>query len=99
MEQQLIESALALTWKTMQDMREMTWYDEDAYWEWCPWTYYESSIEKFWWYLLSPEFIKKYSYIKNVPMNIPKAFWKAIYEYQSGDESYLIELLSKINDK
>ncbi len=81
-------------------------------------------IEKFCYYLLSPEFIEKYAKVtEDVPdetghtMNTYRKIYswtqierieiefkavyyteigKAIYEYQSGNEKPLIELLSKI---
>lgn len=97
--QQLIEKALALTGKKMEDMYE--WYQipaPESLWAWL-------SIEKFCYYLLSPEFIEKYTdFVWNkckkwewISINYSvDAFWKAIYEYQSWNETQLVELLKKI---
>ena len=84
MEQKLIESALWLTGKTMGDMEEiiatniMDYHNTDIY----P----EFSIEKFCYYLLSPEFIEKYNIYYPPSINkwnwIAKDFWEAIYEYK-----------------
>lgn len=103
----LIESALQLTWKSMEDMEE---YSVLVDWRWtvCDWEF-EFSIEKFCYYLLSPEFIEKYDKIEYPRVWSCRTcmyFWLAIYEYQRRDEKYpgwnetpLIELLSKINEK
>ena len=100
MENFLIESALWLTGKTMGDMEEiiatniMDYHNTDIY----P----EFSIEKFCYYLLSPEFIEKYCekviqkfYSETIEYYI-KCFWRWIYMYQSWKENDLINLLSKI---
>lgn len=93
MKQELIESALKLTWKSIDDMevvlpRTML-----------PKTF---SIEKFCYYLLSPEFIEKYvekvnffTYDKYVYL---LEMAEAISEYQSWNEQPLISLLEKIWD-
>ena len=95
----LIENALNLTGKTMEDMKELIdlWNNDAGYY---------FSIEKFCYYLLSPEFIEKY--YKNMYPNkeiytysnffhwYTERFWIAIYEYQSWNEEPLQELLSKI---
>ena len=73
------------------------------------WRKLDFSYHKFFSYLLSPEFIEKYypyakAYIefKYFPIDakhkeeIAKAFWEAIYEYQSWNSRPLIDLLSKI---
>lgn len=106
----LIESALQLTWKSMEDMEECISYTN------CCWHHpscscedhneYEFSIEKFCYYLLSPEFIEKYDKIEYPRVWSCRTcmyFWLAIYEYQRRDEKYpgwnetpLIELLNKI---
>lgn len=101
----LIKNALTLTGKTMEDIEEIKWwkFDESGY----VFNYKtELSIEKFCYYLLSPEFIEKY--YKNMYPNeeiytysnffhwLTERFWIAIYEYQSWNEEPLIELLSKI---
>ena len=57
---------------------------------------YEFSIEKFCYYLLSPEFIEKYDKIEYPRVWSCRTcmyFWLAIYEYQSWNEKPLIELL------
>lgn len=99
----LIENALALTGKTMEEMQTITP-------DWSNWWF---SIEKFCFYLLSPEFIEKYrkiyddsdTYIRDAEWNpiesiyTPKewgkaltwtacAIWWAIYEYQRKDEEF-----------
>lgn len=106
----LIENALALTGKTMDDMEEIyKSYDKVA----CIVDYenmdlhfdYSTrfSIKNFCYYLLSPEFIEKYSEIYNYvegenfeERTIAFTFWLAIYEYQNGDSQPLITLLQKI---
>lgn len=83
----LIEKALELTWKNI-------YYIYDDYAE-CS----NYSIEKFFVYLLSPSFIDKYyEEFWSIPWykNIEHWFWEAIYSYQSGDSSQLINLLEKI---
>lgn len=108
---QLIEKALGLTWKNMEDMEEV-WEIEYE------WTYdFKFSIEKFCYYLLSPEFIEKYKqhvhppFIKSpktdedVLNNILRSvetweivlqFANGIYLYHEWDEWLLTELLWKI---
>lgn len=85
--EKLIENALNLTGKTMEDILNDT---QD---------YHEQALC---YYLLSPEFIEKYDRII-YPENIDRypylqslRFWQAITEYQSGNEKPLIELLSEI---
>ncbi len=91
--QELIEKALALTGKTMEDMKEYIipkWKPYD-YWR------YEFSYPKFCYYLLSEKFIEKYT--SPLWTSIPwttSLIAKAIYEYQSWNEQPLIDLLSKI---
>lgn len=90
----LIEKALALTGKTTDNVEVFTWSSIGF------------SIEKFWWYLLSDNFLRSYlksnyqyskaSEDKRVKFVILKYFSRAIYEYQSGDSSRLIKLLSII---
>lgn len=108
MQQQIIENALALCGKTMEDMTE-------TYIFWNTIVKERFSIEKFWWYLLGPEFI--YEYLEEIDYEnnpdycddeYPKwyaysQFWVAIWEYQRRDEEFpdwneqpLIELLTKI---
>ena len=111
----LIEKALALTWKTMEWIREdnliivsnIIQPKIGDYWiyDWAE-IKTDISIVKFYAYLLSPSFIEKYMPIL-FPFEIisdyewyllhtAKDFWEAIYNYQSGDSSKLINLLSKI---
>jgi hypothetical protein len=93
-----IESALALTGKTMEDIQEMT--SQDRYdWMW----YYRISIEKFFYYLLSPEFIEEYKqsrkslfWTMQSEYYYCERFWQAIYEYQSWNSAPIVELLTKI---
>ena len=77
----------------MEDMEEIMNWDFDR----------EFSIEKFCYYLLSPEFIHEYygKYWDDVewiayPEDYYPVFWTAIWEYQKGNEQPLISLLSKI---
>lgn len=101
LDNKLIESALQLTGNTMEDM-----YEQICYWEYDT---KEFSIEKFCYYLLSPEFIEKCrnANILNCDKNNINArtddlevyimeFGTAIYEYQLGNEQQLITLLEKI---
>ena len=99
MEQKLIESALALTGKTMEDMEVIVqeWpcqcSNNTHYINW------EFSIEKLCYYLLSPSFQDKYYQLFwscNDCMNPENEFWWAIYEYQSWNEEHLIKLLTPI---
>lgn len=89
--QQLIEKALALTGKTMEDMRADVYHE----FNW----YTNFSIEKFCYYLLSPWLQKVYN--DNIEptwfhTTMYLMFWESIYEYQSGNEEPLEILLSKI---
>lgn len=96
--QQLIESALALTWINLLENNISKRNFE--------WNIVEFSIEKFFFYLLSLDFLYKYvKFIKVYwePVSDDKKvrdFWvrflDAIFLYQSGNEKPLIELLSKI---
>ena len=93
LDNKLIESALQLTGKTMEDVS-----DEDTsnrLW---------FRIDIFCYYLLDRQFIIKY-YQNQKPWYTPSIettdlmageFWYAIMEYQSGDEQPLIQLLKKI---
>jgi len=91
--QELIEKALQLTGKSMEDI-----YEIEEYKEWR----FDSFISypKFFTFLLSPSFIEKYEIYYPPSINkwnwIAKDFWQAIYEYQSWNEEPLIELLEKI---
>ena len=92
LDNKLIENALALTGKTMEDMEIVSWviYQKEE-------LTYRFSIEKFYAFLLSPEFIEKYCEIDDIrPSQWIVIIWWAIYKYQSGNEKPLIELLSKI---
>ena len=102
METKLIESALALTGKTMEDMQEIIY---TLIIDCLPWNtqVYEFSIEKFCYYLLGPEFIENYwnNYWDDVewiayPEDYYPVFWIAIWAFQKWDEKPLIELLSNI---
>ena len=94
----LIESALWLTGKTMEDTEEVSGviYQQEE-------LTYRFSIEKFCYYLLSPEFVEKYSKTINWEFffdwqeeRVARMFWLNIYRFQSWDEEPLIDLLSKI---
>ena len=96
----LIESALKLTGKKIEDMNIKIW----QYHEWDIHKWEHFSIEKFAYFLLSPEFIRKYrkpsTYEEWAPefewaMQVEE-FWWAIYEYQSWNPEPLINLLKKI---
>lgn len=64
LDKKLIESALALTWKTIDDMNIPKYlWDCSVNWMAFPEFWDEFSIEKFCYYLLSPEFIEKYAKI------------------------------------
>ena len=106
LDNKLIENALALCEYMYDDfMDEIYRWDSYSFsWEYC-WPKIEQkfSIEKFCYYLLSPEFIEKYAdrinwdfffewQYERVAMN----FWQAIYEYQDWLETTLIELLYKL---
>ena len=83
----LIEASLALTGKTTKDMYD--WGDTELFWDdWDIALTFRFSYPKFFYYLLSPEFIEKYenntrtSQWHTLPYTHIKEFWKAIYEYQ-----------------
>jgi hypothetical protein len=93
--QKLIEKALALTSKTIEDMYAGNIWQYEVEWNF--------SYQKFFYYLLSPEFIEKYdNHIKqdfiyiDGKKDIYRLFWQAIWEYQSWDSDLIIWLLSKI---
>ena len=113
LDNKLIESALQLTGKTMNDMTEpefvhrTQWFPKLYHWR-INWLF---SIEKFCYYLLSPEFIEKYTDTINIKNWYDVSdkflfeiqydwnaweFWKAVRKYQSWNEQPLIELLTKI---
>ena len=87
----LIESALALTWRTITSMQERL-----------PCEQFQFSYEYFYAYLLSPEFVEKYmlelgiSHIEERKEFLASDIWLAIYEQQSWNPQPLIYLLSKI---
>lgn len=90
---ELIEKALALTGKTMEDIEEKV----NKIW----WTMYKKfCIEKFCYYLLSPSFIEKYSneVTPSTMYMTPlcEMMWRIIHAYQKGNSEPLIELLQKI---
>lgn len=93
----LIEKALELTGKTMEDMNETIQREfVEEVWRF--------SIEKFVYYLLSEGFIDQYtqntwwttSELDYTFEDMAERFWKAIYQFQSWDAEPLISLLSKI---
>ena len=91
--QQLIQSALWLTGKSMDDM-EIVYSGRSLA--------FVFSIERFCYYLLSPEFIEKYRDViadfydfDKTHLSIER-FAKAIWYYQKWNEQPLIDLLSKI---
>ena len=105
LDNKLIESALQLTGKTMEDMNIPKYlWDCNVNWMAFPEFWDKFSIEKFCYYLLDKKFLIKY-YQNKKPWYTPSIettdlmageFWYAIMEYQSWNENPLIELLSKI---
>jgi len=96
LDNKLIISSLELTGKTMDLVLETKTIDHWSYWHE---PYEVISIERFCYYLLSPEFIEKYDKIEYPRVWSCRTcmyFWLAIYEYQLGNEQFLIELLKKI---
>lgn len=85
----LIENALALTGKTMEDMEEVSGviYQQEE-------LTYRFSIEKFCYYLLSPEFLEKIDTSDN--WSYAEEIWLSIASYQYWDEQPLINTLQKI---
>lgn len=102
METRTIEKALALTGKTMDDVNKYRPVIWAGYWD------YDIvfSIEKFCYYLLSPEFIEKYienlkwevypRWFEDSPRLLREDIARWIYEYQKGNEEPIISLLEKI---
>ena len=90
----LTESALWLTGKTMADMEKVT--PKIAWWLFNRDIEFTFSIEKFCYYLLSPEFIEAYENMFIRKWIWVREFWRAIYEYQLNNPEPLKELLSKI---
>lgn len=96
MKQELVVNALALTGRSFDEVMEVVpdwgWYDFTS----------DFSIEKFCYYLLSPEFIEKYNdtiiwkWLHLHMWQVVWYFWSSIYEYQLWNEQPLIDLLSKI---
>lgn len=97
---ELIDSALKLTGKTMEDMEIDKYIRTTPDW-FCIFDT-NFSIEKFSYYILSPEFIEKYQencindFESYTDIVLSELFWRALYLYQSGNEKHLIELLFKI---
>lgn len=90
---ELIERALQLTGKSMEDMNRC------IYCEMVLWAKKEFSIEKFFYYLLSKDFINKYKIKMNEwfhRLYYIQMFWTAIYDYSSWNSEPIISLLSKI---
>lgn len=92
--QELIEKALSLTGKTIEDMREISgviYQIEELT--------YRFSYPKFYAYLLSHEFTEEYYYKADMSsefhprFDIPNLFGKAIYEHQKWNVQPLIDLL------
>lgn len=105
LKQELIENALALTGKTMEDMNEFssveTYRDVELMETKVTPTWYKFSIEKLCYYLLSPEFIYEYMKVSYTESIIDIAI--SIREYQRKDIDYpnwneepITNLLSKI---
>jgi hypothetical protein len=98
--QDLIESALALTSKTMEDMFENQGITHEN------WNIKTVTIgfsyPNFFYYLLSPEFIEKYTLHttiladNNDALYYIREFWWAIFEYQCWRSESIISLLTKI---
>ena len=89
--QDLIIRAFTLTGKTMEDMYAGHIWQYEVEWNF--------SYPKFFYYLLSPEFIEKYDDMDGMQwweLFIVKIFWQAIYEYQKWDTEPIVELLTKI---
>lgn len=90
---QLIENALSLTGKTMEDM------NAGYVWQWeVGWKF---SIEKFCYYLLSTKFMLSYLKLTNWlttdhATNMYYNFAASIWNYQDWDPEPLISLLEKI---
>lgn len=80
----LIENALAITGKTMEDMYQRNLDNMFNF---------SFSIEKFCYYLLSKPFLTEYVHKYEWWID---DFWNAIFQYQDWNEKPLKELLSKI---
>lgn len=108
----LIISSLELTGKTMEDMYidSYKWHHKVVHTIWDKSLTLEDFdivkpiflIEKFCYYLLSPEFIEKYQencindFESYTDIVLSELFWRALYLYQLWQKHHLIELLSKI---
>lgn len=109
--QDLVEKALELTGKSIESMNAIdyiTYLDDEQFLE--EWLF-DFSIEKFYYYLLSPWFIEKYvpiavrkfymwdydpDYDENPEELSINYFWQACNSYQKGNATQLIQLLSNI---
>lgn len=89
----LIEKALALWWKNEWDMCELTIVDKSDDKITTKWKF---SIEKFYAYLLSPEFIEKYEPKDGYWWTVQWNVWEAIYYHQKWNPETLLSLLEKI---
>lgn len=94
-EKEIINKALSLIGKKMEDMNWIEWTH-------CSWEcehYEEFSYPKFYAYLLTPEFLYMYRKViwiyPAIDVDI-KFIWEAIYEHQKGNSWPLISLLEKI---
>lgn len=89
----LIEKALSLTGKTMEDMYGDS--DKDQYLE-------KISIEKFCYYLISKDFLNTYEpyfwikYKESMRYRVGHAFQEAITAYQDWNDKLLVDLLEKL---
>lgn len=100
----LIDKALKLTGKTMEDIEEKYAIYANTTTEFGI-IKYRFSIEKFCYYLLSESFIENYldALYQYAKISKPERlriiawrFWDAIFLYQSWNEQPLIDLLTKI---
>lgn len=91
----LIENALNLTGKTMEDMKELIdlWNNDAGYY---------FSIEKFCYYLLSKPFLSEYEpyywvqFKDSMRYRVWHAFQEAITAYQDWNDKLLVDLLEKL---
>ena len=104
MKKQLIDNALKLCGKSMEDMNIPRYlWDSVVNWMAFPEFWEEFSYPKFYAYLLSPEFIENYwnKYWDDVewiayPEDYYPVFWIAIGKYQKGNIEPIEDLLRKI---
>lgn len=93
----LIENALALTGKTMEDMGVWKERIRDNIWK--NWVF---SIEKFCYYLLSKPFLSEYEpyywvqFKDSMRYRVWHAFQEAITAYQDWNDKLLVDLLEKL---